>query len=419
MFYEEGIGFALIAIIAITLSLTAILLVSTIFRRAYNARKYARLDRERLVNRKLLLRAIESGLVSSPPGSLSARPKTVKWIAIEGLLMDFIAEEKYRMRAKELFVKLGYTEFYEGKLKSRNVIRRAAAVDALGKMRSEASTDKLVPMLDDESTEIVAVAVRSLSRIGAPDALKGILRRLPRLLTRSRVTRKAVETALKNFGTASASTLIEFGERYIDPVPKASILEVLSNMAVRESLPFATASLDHADPEVRSKALKLIAAAGAELPDAEKNKVLSRLEDSVWFVRLQAAKALTGLRYGKAEDALAARLLDENWQVRNAAATALAVLDNNALDIFLATLESRDPYAKESICEEIEKTNFVGTLIDNMDSADPKVYEKSRNILKIMRSLDYSTPLNEYVKAGANPRIRRELELLLRDEPAA
>lgn len=333
--------------------------------------------------------------------------------------MDFIAEDKHRMRAKELFDRLGYVRFYEGKLKSGNIIRKAAAVDALGKMLSEPSTGKLVPMLDDESTEIVAVAVRSLSRIGAPDGLKGILRRMPRLLTRSRVTRKAIETALKNFGAASASTLIDFGRLYVDPVPKASILEVLSNMAARESLPFATESLDHADPEVRSKALKVIAAAGAELPDVEKNKVLSRLDDPVWFVRLQAAKALAALRYGNAEDALAERLLDENWQVRNAAATALAVLNRNALDIFLATLESRDRYAKESICEEIEKTNFVGTLIENMDSADANIYEKSRNILKIMRSLHYSTPLKEYLKTGSDPKIKRELELLLHDEPAA
>lgn len=419
MVYDEGIGLVLVAVIALLFLLTMILLVSTVLRRAYNARTYRRLDRQRAVHRERIPEILESGAVSRHARALTAWPESVEWTAIECVLQDLVTEDRYRTRAKELFETLGYVRFYEGRLKSGNVIRRAAAIDALGKMRSEAATDPLLALLDEESTEIVAVALRSLSRIGAPDGLTGILRRMPRLLSRSRVTRKAVETALKNFGPGSASTLIEFGDRYVDPVPKASILEVLSNMPTRKSLPFATASLDHADPEVRSKSLKVIAAVAAGLPDADKDKVLSRLNDPVWFVRLQAAKALAVLRYGNAEDALAKRLLDENWQVRNAAATALAVLNRNALDIFLATLESRDPYAKESICEEIEKTNFADLLIENMDSPDANVCEKSRRILRIMHSLHYATPLTEYLKTGPNPRIRRELEFLLAGEPVA
>ncbi len=112
-------------------------------------------------------------------------------------------------------------------------------------------------------------------------------------------------------------------------------------------------------------------------------------------------------------------MLDGSWQVRNAAAMALTMASDKAADIFLRTLESNDRYAKESICEEIEKTNFVANLIDNLDSKDRALYGKSLEILKIMHSLNYSTPLVEYERTGPNERIRKEVELILRMEPAA
>jgi len=419
MMYEKGIGFFLLVIIVTILFLITVLLVVTICRRAYNARKYKKLDKQRDMHHQKLIRYLETEHVPERMEELFARPKSIKWLAIENVLLELMDEEKYARKAKELFQRLDYRTFYERKTNSNNIIRKASAIDKLGKMRSEPSTGSLIPMLDVDNTEIVAVTARSLGRIGTPEGLEAILTRMPRLLSLALVTRKTIETALKNFGMTSITTLIEFGDKYIDPGPKASILEVLSNMGARESLPFAAANLDHADAEVRSKALKVIGAVGTELPEPVKKKVLARLDDTVWFVRLQAAKALGNLKYEKAEDALAVRLLDENWQVRNAAAMALTMLSDKALDIFLGILESTDEYAKESICEEIEKTNYVDRLIGNMDSLDLAIYHKSRNILMIMCSLNYSSPLTEYLKTGANERIKKKLELLVHEEPAS
>lgn len=420
MAHEGWIGLALIAIIAIVLLLTVVLLVLTVSRRVYNARKYRNLDRQRASCRETLSRALESG--AAPAGmlqALSARPRSIKWLAVEALLLDFIAADAYRTQAGDLFHGLGYADFYRKRLGSRNVIRKASAIDMLGKMHSAESEDRLVPMLDEESPEIVAVTVRALSRIGTPGALTAILGRMPRLLARSSITRKNVETALKNFGAAAAPTLIEVGYRYVDPVPKASILEVLANMGARSAIPFAASVLDHADPEVRSKALKLIGACGAPMPDDVKEKVRSRLTDPVWFVRLQAAKAVGNVNDEKAEIVLEKRLLDANWQVRNAAALSLTKVGDRALDVFLATLRHTDRYAKESICEEIQITNFASRLIGNLDSGDPAIRDKSREILRIMCSLEYCTPLAEYRRTGDNPRIRKEIETLMGEDPAA
>ncbi len=106
--------------------------------------------------------------------------------------------------------------------------------------------------------------------------------------------------------------------------------------------------------------------------------MVSLLDDPVWFVRLQATKALGNLKYKKAIDILGGLLLDKNWQVRNAAALALTNLEDDSIDIFLRVLKYKDAYAKESVCEEIQKTNFISRLIENLRSDQKEIYEKSK-----------------------------------------
>ena len=108
-------------------------------------------------------------------------------------------------------------------------------------------------------------------------------------------------------------------------------------------------------------------------------------------------------------------LLDQNWQVRDAAATALTKFGNDSIDIFLKILKYRDLYAKESICEEIEKTNFSSMLIENLASENREIQAKSREILHVMHSLHFSTPLREYLKRSKNEAIGQEIRLLINE----
>jgi hypothetical protein len=99
--------------------------------------------------------------------------------------------------------------------------------------------------------------------------------------------------------------------------------------------------------------------------------------------------------------------------VRNVAVTALSKLGDPAIDILLSALTSEDGYAKESICEEIEKTNFVYRIIDNLDTDDEIVCNKSRNILISMSSLGFSTPLREYLEKGEKGIIKEKIRDIL------
>lgn len=406
----------LMVVILVVVLVIMVLVVATVSRRALRGKRYKILDRHRDFYSKKIGEFLESGMGSNIIGELAFPPNSLKWHAIHEILLDISATGKHGEKLESIFMGTGYVDYYEKKLSSRNNITKASAIDKLGKMRCERPTAKLIGLLKDENPEIVSVTVRALSRIGSPAGLRGILEEIPNLLSRSLVTVKTIETSVANFGPASFPLLIEYGEKYHDPMCKALVLEMLSALSSGEAIPLALSHLDHQDPEVRSKSLKLIGAAGAGLDDSAIAQAAARLADPVWFVRLQAAKAMGNLRYEKAMERLGDTLLDNNWQVRNAAATALTKFGNHSIDIFLGTLLYKDRYAKESICEEIQRTDFIDILFENMNAKDLPLYKKSREILDIMKSINYCAPFYQYLITGTNEKTKYELELILKKE---
>ncbi|MDI6753521.1 MAG: HEAT repeat domain-containing protein [Thermodesulfobacteriota bacterium] len=344
---------------------------------------------------------IHGGKKSQQILELRSFPSKNKRQAIEDILLLLINETEYKEDARELFKRLGYIAFYEEKLRSRNVVKKAAAIDKLGKMMSKYSVKKLLQILEKEkkNAELISVTIRALSRIGLIEGLIGILAQLPDIVKRSLASRKTIELSFINFGPQAIPALIDYGRNHDDPHIRASILEALSGLPLTQaSCSFALENLNNNEAEVRAKSLILLGLSREFSIDIDSDLMLPLLNDDVWYVRLQAAKAFGNLKYGKAIGMLGNLLLDKNWQVRNAASRALAGLKDASLDVFLKILKSEDQYARESVCEEIERTNLAKHLIENLDSHDQKIYEKSKEILSLMHYLNFSTPLLEYLK---------------------
>jgi len=390
----------IITTIAALLLLIAALFLTSVIRRVYKKRKYRKLDHLRKVFDKKIRESLETGTVLSTQGEFIASPNSEAWQAIEGVLLQLIDEERYRDEAHTLFFSLGYVWYYEKYTDYGNVQMRALSVDRLGRMKSESSVPKLIALLDENKPEIVSVVVRSLSRIGGRAALQAIVERLPVILDRSIVTRKAMGMALQAFGADAIPYLVEQKSGLDNLWIISCILDILSRLpADPRSVRLAARYLSSMNAEVRSKALKVVGRsenvrAVHNLPEL----VLPLLQDPVWFVRLQAIRSLRALGYEAFAPSIEKLIFDENWQVRNEAAQALIVLGERSLDIFLEILTGADGYAKESICEEIEKTNFSGRLIKNLKAGDRGLQEKSRQVLEIMHSLGFSTPLSEYLE---------------------
>ena len=402
-------------IVALVLLITGLLLAS-IARRVLNDRKYRRLDALKLEYGRRLTQELGQAGTAVQEEAFLTRPGSLGWQAVEDVLFAFVSEGKIAEQAKVRFQRLGYVAFYEKQLVGRNVLIRASAIDKLGRMRSTASTPKLLALLNEKEPEILSVTVRALGRIGTEEALSGIIGRLPHLIGGALVTRKAMETALLNFGDSAIPYLIGYHGEHADPWIISCILETLSHLAPdARSVSLALEHLSSPNAEVRSKALKVLGHAGKNAPRHLVDLILPLLEDPNWFVRLQAVKSAEALGLTAASVPLGKLLFDKNWHVRGQAALTLTRFGHTAIDIFLDALLASDGYAKESICEEIEKAGFSDMLIANLLGDDGSLRSRSRDILQIMHRLKFSTPLIAYLENGADERIKQDIRCFMAD----
>ncbi len=406
----------IILIVSLIVFLILLFFLIAVFRRIRGARRYRELDRIRAYYLPILQESFKKGDILSIINDLISEPGSIKFKAIEELL--FKLKERFPEPAKELLIRLGYVSFYENMLSDKNRINKATAIDRLGIIGLETSADRLSQMLRSDDREIISVTVRALSNIGTLEALALILDHLPGLFERWLITRKAVETALLKFGDKGTPLLIQYGKTISNPKIIAIILDTLSHLNNNQAIGLAMDNINHPDPEVRTKSLKIIERFSDLLNGKDLEKILSLSKDPAWFVRLHVAKILGKVNSKKdVIDYLGKLIMDENWQVRNAAASALSKKTEAGLDLILKILKGKDHYAIESLCEEIEKTELCRVLIYNLLSPDGEVYKKSREILKIMNNLGFSTPIMEYLQTG-DEAIAMELKLLLSEKAA-
>ena len=411
----------IIATIAVLLLLITALFFTSVIRRVYKGKKYRELDHFRAIFGKKIRESLESGTVLRTQSEFSAHPKSDAWQAIEDILLSLINEDRYRDEVMTLLSALGYISFHEKQIENRNIQVRALSIDKLGRMKSEASVLKLIPLLDAENPEIVSVSLRALSKIGGPVAMQAIIERMSVILDRSIVTRKAMGMALQTFGADAISFLVEQKAGRDNLWVLSCILDILSRLpADPRSVQLAAGHLSSSNVEVRSKALKVLGRAeNVRMVHNLPELILPLLEDPVWFVRLQAIRSIGALGYEGAMAPIGKLIFDENWQVRNEAARALTAFGERALDLFLEVLTGTDTYAKDSICEEIEKADFSEQLIKNVIAGDPGLQKKSRTVLEIMLSRGFSTPLSKYLEQEGDEAGKRLIRSMVRTGPGA
>jgi hypothetical protein len=336
------------------------------------------------------------------------------WLALEHNLFLLTETDRTRAIAFELFEKLGYIEYYMRILKSRKVIARVAAVSKLGRMGNAKSSKPLLAMLDSGNPEIVTAAVRAVSKLGDASALSALLERLPYLLQGNLVTSKTIDASLAAGGPGIIPILLDYAKTCEDAAVLASLETILSDFPPsREVYDFACSHLNHHDAEVRAKALKLIAKCEKTLGILHDAALQTHLLDPIWFVRLQAVRTLGRRRQEKNARAIASLLIDERWQVRNEAALALTLLGGGAMDAFLALLRSNDRYAKQSVCEEMEKSDFVDVVLNLLGSPNGEEASKARELLLAMASCGFTASMEEYLANQPDPMRAAEIQAIL------
>jgi hypothetical protein len=388
----------------------------SIARRMGNKRRYEKLDRLREKFRPEILKIITSGSIGRFVHNEKIPAGSLEWVALEEVLFELCEREEHKNHSRKLLDIFGYTKHYHDQLLSRgSFIKLSAAADKLGRIGDPSAIEPLFQLLNHKNSEVATVALRALCRIGTNNALHHVLFALPTLLKVRSVTVKAIQTSLFLFGPWAGEVLLQYAGKTDDPEILAVILETLIAFpARREIFEFALTKLAHKDPEVRGKALRVLACSDSESFSCDPQVFLPLLSDPVWFVRLQAAKTIGKIRCSNFIEMLKKLALDERWQVRDAATLPLVEIGEASVDAFLELLETTDRYAKESISEEIQRTGFVLDLIEYLGGADLEKKAKAERILTSMHQVGFSTPLREAIETSKNrPEINAELTKIL------
>lgn len=258
---------------------------------------------------------------------------------------------------------------------------RAKSADNLGIVQHRPSWPLLVKALEDPHLDVQAVAVRSLATIQEPESFPPLVERLHAVVLKpgtTRISLRSAKTALVSFPLNQAAGLVgslAHSHRRIRFLATDIIREMVERLAaweedfVLESKVFAeelaglflTQLCFDENPDVRARAAPVV----AYLPDPRATPVLlTLLEDSQWFVRLHAVRALAKRKFLPQAPHIARRLTDAQWMVREAAGRTLLVFGRVGIEQlvnhFLAT---EDRYSREQIVDEMQRAGLIPGLL--------------------------------------------------------
>jgi len=259
-------------------------------------------------------------------------------------------------------------------------IIRAKSAENLGVIRHEPSWPLLVKALEGPHPDLQAVAARSLSAIQHPGSFPALAAQLHKVVleTTSALSLRAIKTALVSFPLENADELLP-SLRHPNSSIRFYATDIIREMVKRQAGGDVGFLLDKRNLEPELAEVFLVELPFDENPDVRARAapvisyladsravplLLTLLEDSAWFVRLYAVRALAKCRFLPQAEQIAGALTDPNWRVREAAVRTLrsfgAVGRDRLTDHFLRT---DDRYSREQIADEFQRAGLIPELL--------------------------------------------------------
>src|ERR1051326_6192223 len=428
--FVGGVAGSVLILTAVTFVFTGCLIVLAVARRRYREKHFKHLDDAREHHQPLITKLLNGG--EDYPHVLS----TLRAIAgrhriyiLECLCLQNKASPEQLPRIRRLCEDLGLVEIWQRQLANTvenrtgrwSFLVRAQSAENLSIIRQQPSWPLLVRALDDPHPDVQAVAVRALAAIGERQSFAPLIQQLHRAVFIPSIgpSVRSIKAALVQFPLEYAPDLlpslshshprIRFlatdviremvehagkAQTGLDPEAfPAALIEIFLNKLCRDENPDVRARSAHVissftDPRVRAALLAL-------------------LDDSQWFVRLHAVRALAQRKYASDDSHLARHITDPNWRVREAAVRALSALGQFGLLLdFL--IESNDRYAREQIVEELERDGFMSELLVSYAGNNGL---RERRVIEQLARLGKATYIIAFLRNGAPPTLREKFML--------
>ncbi len=295
---------------------------------------------------------------------------------------------------------------------------RAKSIRNLGTLRHRPSWPLLIDALDDRHDDIQLVALRSLGAMGAPESFHAMGKRLQSVIqgTASSPPLQGLQAAMAGFDLDCAAALmpsllhpnrsVRFSAaeilrtmvyRRFSQDPRFILTPELISPALVELL--LTGLAKDSSSDVRARAAELIIfLTGSRAASVMRNL----LEDSQWFVRMRAVRALArrGPTAAPFNAGIRGCLRDPHWRVREAAIhTFLSLGSEGARQVFDHFLRSPEGAVREQILEIVERAGLTTALADayqaaggNNDDAPVEPGNGNAALLELPRTQTKSKP---------------------------
>lgn len=250
--------------------------------------------------------------------------------------------------------KLGTVDRLLREARSRREWKRAAAIRGLAECGGDRAVAVLLEAADkDETGDVRRSAREGLLLDSRPESVQAAIASFLKDLPRRAGWRRSFYARLASASSKELMQLIT--DKKLTGAEEKLALEALGDAGSTEALGFALPRLNSEDAELRATAVRLLGKLGTldHIP-----QLLARLEDSEWFVRAAAARALEWMASQTRDSMtrhhkeccrlLGARLKDKSWWVRANAARGLARQGQLGVDVLFQAAESDDNYARDA-----------------------------------------------------------------------
>lgn len=346
---RQAMILAILSLGTIFVALTVVILVAKAWRE--DRQRRAR-DLRRELEPKVLTYAHGNApsLDSVIGGEVSgARRGVLGWILLDHAQRVRGVEHRRLSRAMD---ELGFVDDLIAQLGSSRWWQRAEAAEKLGLSGVTRAREHLIPVMQDEVSEVRLRAAKALGELGGKASVREIVHALNEPNRWSTIR-------LADILTGMGRTVVDELTMAFDSltlIGKLAALDILGRIRPLHVVPWLGRRMSDSEPDVRARACHALGCIGD--PHTTPLLVLA-LEDEAWPVRAMAAKALGKIASPEAIEPLCGAMHDQQWWVRSNSASALRSLGSRGAEALEGMLDCDDTYASHQAVLMLEQMGVV------------------------------------------------------------
>jgi len=392
----------IIAILSLSLIFVA-LTVMIVFAKAWreDKQRHARKLRRQLEPRVL---AYAHGSGTSLAVVLGGEVVGARRAVLEQVLLDHAQRIRgiEHDRLSRAMDDLGFVDDLIAQLGSGRWWQRAEAAEKLGLSGVVRSRDHLIPLMQDEVSEVRLRAAKALGALGGKSSIREIVHALNEPNRWSTIR-------LADILTGMGRTVVDELTSYFDSLTltgKLAALDILGRIRPLHIVPWLGRRMSDPEPDVRARTCHALGCIG----DPHTTPLLIRaLEDEAWPVRAMAAKALGRIASPEAIEPLCRAMHDQQWWVRSNSAHALRSLGARGAEALEKMLDCDDRYATHQAVLMLEQMGVVDRRARSLIGPNGRDRHRAEVFVKRLIAAGQTSRLRALAGAAGSGELREVL----------